>query len=932
MDKGAHFYRTDFQIHSPRDRNWTGCKPVTDDERMAFARVFVRACRERGLDAVGITDHHDICFVKYFQLAAQEQDSSGTNAPVENLVVAPQRQNPIVFPGLELTLSVPCQAIVLLDADADPTVQAELLEAIGIGNTHPDTESDGPQPVPLQMNLLELDGKISEYASGRLRGRYIILAHVGDGGYRTLLRSGFHVHFAEMPCVGGYIEGDWAEHRAKHKLDGSLRDYGHKAIGVFQTSDSRFEDFRVLGSRSTWVKMAEFSAESLRQACLARESRLFQEPPVLPTNYISRIEVSNSTFMDGFACDINPQFNAIIGGRGTGKSTILEYLRWAMQDQPLPYESDLENSDSATRKRRLVQDTLIQARGCVTVHWVVDDTVHIVRHDSASREITLQVGGEEPRSVTAEEVRDLLPIRGYSQKQLSSVGDRTTELQRFIEQPIREELVALEARIIQERKRIVTAYELLVTKQQLEHECASARTLLASLRERAGAVEKSLPKLTQESETAIKEHASRLREKQAVNSFSEDGNSATEILRDAAEGLAELPQVLALADDSPQEQTLQKQHAKLAKAIKKVGEQVTGLEAVLAGEMKGVAEGLKEWRANHEAHLRVYEAAQEETATHKKQMKQLSDLRSQEAEVQKRLVDNERELKSHGDRERMFLVLFQSWIALHRQRGDALQRQCDRLTELSGSEIRADLVRGADMDKALGALKDTVKGARIVQDRWDELRNTILANDDAIENWQDLMLELKPLAEISIEDLPSDTYPEPLETWDLTDKQRLALVEKLQPADWLNIALTSLRDLPQFYYTTAGGEIPFKQASAGQQATALLRVLLGEDGGPLIIDQPEEDLDNAVIEQVVSLIWQAKQKRQIIFASHNANLVVNGDAELVIHCDYASDSNRSRGRIKHEGAIDIRDIRDVITRIMEGGEKAFTLRRQKYGF
>ena len=83
---------------------------------------------------------------------------------------------------------------------------------------------------------------------------------------------------------------------------------------------------------------------------------------------------------------------------------------------------------------------------------------------------------------------------------------------------------------------------------------------------------------------------------------------------------------------------------------------------------------------------------------------------------------------------------------------------------------------------------------------------------------------------------------------------------------------------------------------------------------------------------MVSLIWEAKQKRQIIFASHNANLVVNGDAELVVHCDYASDGDHSKGEIKHQGAIDVRDIRDVITSVMEGGEKAFTLRRQKYGF
>ena len=67
-------------------------------------------------------------------------------------------------------------------------------------------------------------------------------------------------------------------------------------------------------------------------------------------------------------------------------------------------------------------------------------------------------------------------------------------------------------------------------------------------------------------------------------------------------------------------------------------------------------------------------------------------------------------------------------------------------------------------------------------------------------------------------------------------------------------------------------------ASAGQQATAILKVLLRETTGPLVIDQPEDDLDNATIQQIAEELWRAKERRQIIFSSHNANIVVNGDA------------------------------------------------------
>jgi hypothetical protein len=75
---------------------------------------------------------------------------------------------------------------------------------------------------------------------------------------------------------------------------------------------------------------------------------------------------------------------------------------------------------------------------------------------------------------------------------------------------------------------------------------------------------------------------------------------------------------------------------------------------------------------------------------------------------------------------------------------------------------------------------------------------------------------------------------------------------KLNPDTWLDLSLTRLEDEPVFEYRVREGDyIPFANASAGQQATALLKALLNQSGPPLIIDQPEEDLDNPVILEVV---------------------------------------------------------------------------------
>jgi hypothetical protein len=79
MDKGAHFYKVEFQVHTPRDKNWQGGEAVTDDERRAYATEFVAACRARGLQAVSITDHHDLAFFKFIREAANaETDDQGT--------------------------------------------------------------------------------------------------------------------------------------------------------------------------------------------------------------------------------------------------------------------------------------------------------------------------------------------------------------------------------------------------------------------------------------------------------------------------------------------------------------------------------------------------------------------------------------------------------------------------------------------------------------------------------------------------------------------------------------------------------------------------------------------------------------------------------------------------------------------------------------
>ena len=121
------------------------------------------------------------------------------------------------------------------------------------------------------------------------------------------------------------------------------------------------------------------------------------------------------------------------------------------------------------------------------------------------------------------------------------------------------------------------------------------------------------------------------------------------------------------------------------------------------------------------------------------------------------------------------------------------------------------------------------------------------------------------------------------------------------------------------------------QLSKGQRATALLLLLLEASDAPLIIDQPEDDLDNSFIYSgVVRHLRELKGKRQIIASTHNANVPVLGDAELIVALE--SDGNRGRPTEAGVGSLDDRTVRALVEDILEGGPAAFDARQHLYGF
>ena len=165
-----------------------------------------------------------------------------------------------------------------------------------------------------------------------------------------------------------------------------------------------------------------------------------------------------------------------------------------------------------------------------------------------------------------------------------------------------------------------------------------------------------------------------------------------------------------------------------------------------------------------------------------------------------------------------------------------------------------------------------------------------------------------------------------------TTAERLSKISNKQ---MMEIEEFKIDDLVSIELNVSSNEEPLYKKldslSTGQQCTALLHMLLLDNQDPLLLDQPEDNLDNAFIaERIVTQVRDAKLTRQFIFATHNANIPVFGDAEWIGVLE--STNENATLPIQNQGSIDQANIQNLAAKILEGGEDAFNRRKEKYGF
>ena len=164
----------------------------------------------------------------------------------------------------------------------------------------------------------------------------------------------------------------------------------------------------------------------------------------------------------------------------------------------------------------------------------------------------------------------------------------------------------------------------------------------------------------------------------------------------------------------------------------------------------------------------------------------------------------------------------------------------------------------------------------------------------------------------------------------LSEAQAQRLLDFLNQDEsrWYELELEAPEDEVNVSLKVNDRWLELERLSAGQRATAMLLILLTQEQHPLIIDQPEDDLDNRFIYgDVVRLLREQKNRRQVIAATHNPNIPVLAHAELIV----ALEAESERARIAVQGGMDHPEVQEQVRRVMEGGEEAFRRRAEKYG-
>ena len=938
LSNGARFYRVDLHNHTPADPAFNcGNRAVdTEEQKKAFAREYVRFLKdEQGIEIVGIAEHNDVSWLPYIQDAAEEIGL-------------------VVFPGVELGAKDGKRQVHFL-ALFDPGTPSEQMDhfisSLGLvpkGRFQPDGS-----PRLVQMDTRELTQHIVRTGT-QLHG-ITIAAHASskNGLFRELEGEARVLAYLDSHLIAVEIPGtrDELADFERKLVNGEADHYGNKAVACLNQSDGRGltrvnPGCSQIGSRFTNIKLSDLSVEALRQAFTDFDSRIRLEGEYRQERYPRLLGlIVEGGFLDAkpksktsetdvpalFMLHLNPNLNTIVGGRGTGKSALLESIRYVFDLPPRTEETQRQS-------RRIIDATLPAGARITAFYELADGTRYkITRLKGHDPEVYDVETGEKKEVCPADVLPGGVPVEVYGQKeifeiskyvdfQLNLLDTYVAEALRDIRQEESELLRWLNANaadILRLQDDVDQAEQRLRELEgiRLELERMEKRKAVAQLESKKQAErEKTLLDRAEEAVTG---------QTQALKQFKAQHEPLRELLPDdlQREGL-------------PHTEMLQVQAA----LLERMDEAFTGSLDALQQQLETIwgdgAGARGKWQKDYQSVQQAYEdllAELDEDFSGDRYFEQRAKLQALEG-IQREMERRQQRLgKLRKTRTRRLNMLRR---LRHTREFRVRRKKAIQLTEhLRGTGQRQSIVRftltlegnrEADADK----LAELFAGHRITKSVFDQLATARLLSlkgtlDDKRRYADQVNLarairceQENPAEEDSILAQVYDISPAYRKRLTSVDEETLYHLEAYRIPDLPDIALRVGDEYRSL--NPAEGE---RGLSTGQKCTAILSLILVERDAPLVIDQPEDDLDNEFIfREIVQTLRREKERRQFIVATHNANIPVSGDAELIV----VMQADQYHGWAEHLGSIDDPAIREPVENILEGGKEAFRIRQAKY--
>ena len=904
--EGSRWWKFDFHTHTPASNDY-GRGPNQAILKKHTPRQWLLDHMRAGIDCVAITDHNS---GEWIDRVKDELD--------QLIHERPEGFRPIyIFPGVEISVHDGVHLLAIFGCDKKTADIDSLLGKVDYKGRK------GTSNSVTGLSFTEVIGKVNSV------GAIAIPAHVDtEKGLfescqdaNTLKRILDCEHISAIELVDSDFEKPRIYTEKKIRWTEVLGSDSHHPSGNSQE--------KYPGSHFTWVKMGTPSIEGLRLALLDGSLSVIRfdgeedNPNECAETVLEAMEVSLARYLgrvEPFRIGFNPWLNSIIGGRGTGKSTLVEFLRIALRrtnELPKDLKEEFEKYQKVYSYRKesglLTEDTTIKAV------YRKDDSRFRIQWDPNGNLESIEKEVEAGQWTRAEgDIRQRFPVRIYSQKQIFDLASEPLALLSIVDEapgvkrPGWEEKWRLaERKFLSLRARSRELESTLSEEPRLRGELEDVKRK-QGIFERSGYanVLKNLQRLRRQ------ERSIEAWEDSWVDAAGRLKQVANEIVPDPFENEFFNMEIPADAELQSHVATVRESLDELSKKARSLASQAN---KVLAQWRKDRDESA--WKQGAVSTERAYQTLQQELAQEggtdalgygkliqdrqliEKKLKEIEASREQLKEYEKqtheqlRIMHETRRELTKNRRDFLHEVLNENQYVRIRivpyGATDTVETEFRQLLQKEGSSFEKD-IGSPNGDGLLGNLykKDNSCGETI-EERLAELKRIIrnLATGKGDFRAKDQRFSTHV----------SNLNPEAIDR-----------IDAWFPEDSLEVQ----------YNATGEGEnfLSIEEGSPGQKTAALLAFLLSYGYEPLILDQPEDDLDNLLIyDLIVTQLRSMKRHRQIIVVTHNANIVVNGDSELVValaphHGETKKDCN---------GSLQEKKVRETICTIMEGGSKAF---------